>query len=189
MKTLQLTDKGMVAAILALLVLTLPMGVSAQGPMMDAEDGDGYGMMHGYGPGYGRGYGSGCGMGMMGGMGYGMMGPGMGMMGPGMGYGMGFGGPLLDLSEAQREKMVGIQRGLRQEQYERMGDMLKAREAMQAELLKQQPDPEAVAEAFDKVSAVRREMLKARIRAQNEMRAVLTDEQREKLRGMGGYPW
>ena len=186
MKTPRLTIDTLMPAMLALLLLCLPVAALAHGPMMGDDD-TGYGMM---GPGMGYGM-MGQGMGMMGGglgygHGYGMghgMGYGMGMMGPG--YGL----PVSDLTEAQQEKIAGLQRGMRKDQYERMGDMMDAMEAMHAEMLKAQPDPEAVAKAYDKVSAVRREMLKARVRAHNELRGVLTDEQREQLRGMGGMMW
>jgi len=176
MKTSRLTIKAVVPAMLALLLLCLPVVAFAHGPMMGDDDtGHGMGMMGG-GLGYGQGYGMGQGMG------YGM-GCGMGMMGPG--YGL----PVSNLTDAQREKIARLQRDMRQDQYQRMGDMMEAMEAMHAEMRKAEPDPEAVAKAYDKVSAVRREMLKARVRAHNELRGVLTDEQREQLRGMGGMMW
>ncbi len=180
MKTPRLTTNTLMPVMLALLLLCLPFAALAHGPMMGDDDDAGYGMM-GPGMGYGMmggglGYGHGYGMGH--GMGYGM-----GMMGPG--YGL----PVSNLTDAQREKIAGLQRDMRKDQYERMGDMMEAMEAMHTEMRKAQPDPEAVAKAYDKVSAVRREMLKARVRAHNELRGVLTDEQREQLRGMGGMMW
>jgi Spy/CpxP family protein refolding chaperone len=186
MKTPRLTINTLMPAMLALMLLWLPVAALAHGPMMGDDDDTGYGMMapgtgHGMGMmGGGLGYGQGYGMGQ--GMGYGM-GCGMGMMGPG--YGL----PVSNLTDAQREKIARLQRDMRQDQYQRMGDMMEAMEAMHAEMRKAEPDPEAVAKAYDKVSAVRREMLKARVRAHNELRGVLTDEQREQLRGMGGMMW
>lgn len=162
------------ACLFALLLCFLPLSVLAHGPMMGQDMGDDadYEMMPGYGMGYGHG------------MGMGMMGRGPGMMG-GMGYGM----QMLDLSDAQREKIGQIQQRMRKQQYERMEKMIEAREAMRAEMWKDQPDPEAVARAHDRVSALRREMLKERVQAHNEMRAVLTDEQRERLRETRGMMW
>lgn len=157
-----------------LVLFFLPVSALAHGPMMgmggDADDG----MMPGYGQGMGYGYGMGYGQGM---------GPGM-MMG-----GMGYGVQMLDLSDAQREKIGQIQQRMRKQQYERMEKMIEAREAMRAEMWKDQPDPEAVARAHDRVSAIRREMLKERVQAHNEMRAVLSDEQRERLRETRGMMW
>ena len=128
------------------------------------------------------------GPGMMGGygMGPGMMG-GYGMS-PGMmwGYGAGPGGYGLNLTPEQQEKIGAIQARARTDQYKRMGTMMESMEGMRAEMLKEEPNPDAVAKAFDKVSAQRREMLKARIQTQNEIRGVLTKEQREQLRGMYG---
>ena len=109
-------------------------------------------------------------------------------MGPGMmwGYGAGPGGYGLNLTPEQQEKIGAIQARARTDQYKRMGTMMEAMEGMRAEMLKEEPNPDAVAKAFDKVSAQRREMLKARIQTQNEIRGVLTKEQREQLRGMYG---
>lgn len=178
---------GLRALLLATL-LFLPLSAIAHGPMMGGgmmglDDDADYGMTQGPCPGFGMGYGRG--MGMMGGMGYGH---GPGMMG-GMGYGMGYGLQQLELTDAQHEKIGQIQQRMRKQQYERMGAMMEAREAMQLEMLKDQPDPEAVARAHEKASAIRREMLKSHIEARNEMRGVLSEEQRERMRGMGGMMW
>ena len=161
------------ARLFALLLCFLPLSALAHGPMMgqgmgdDADDE----MMPGYGMGYGQGMG--------------MMGRGPGMMMGGMGCAM----QMLDLSDAQREKIGQIQQRMRKQQYARREKMIEAREAMRAEMWKDPPDPEAVARAHDRVSALRREMLKERVQAYNEMRAVLTDEQRERLREARGMMW
>jgi len=157
----------------------------------------GWGMMHG---GYG-GMGMG-GYGMMGGGygGYGMMGGygGMGMGGYGMmgGYGgmgmMGYGG-MIDLSQAQRDKMEKIQQGMRKSHFAMMESMIKEREKL-AELYSQEtPSPSKIGAVYGRIFAIQRQMIESGISAHNQMNKVLTKEQREQIqqwhRGMwrGGY--
>ena len=150
----------------------------------------GYGMMGGYG-GYG-GYGM-MGPGMMGGGygGYGMMGGygGMGMGGYGM---MGYGG-MLNLSQAQRDKIEAIQQGMRKSHFAMMESMIKEREKL-AELYNQEyPSPSKVGAVYGRIFAIQRQMIESGISAHNQMNKVLTKEQREQIRqwhrGMwgGGY--
>lgn len=136
------------------------------------------------GPGYGQGRGM-MGDGMMGQgmMGQGMMGQGMG---PGMGQGMGAqqGGALaaLNLSDAQREKVLAIQEEHRKKNWAAMGEVraeqYKLRSLYGAETL----DADKVAEQQKKVDELRRQMLKSRVEAHNQIAAVLTPEQRKELR-------
>jgi len=51
----------------------------------------------------------------------------------------------------------------------------------------EKPDPDAVAEQQKKVDDLRRQLTKARVQAHNDMQAVLTKEQRERLRAYS--PW
>ncbi|MGW8246611.1 MAG: Spy/CpxP family protein refolding chaperone [Acidiferrobacterales bacterium] len=152
----------------------------------------GYGMMGGYG-GYGM-----MGPGMMGGGyggmgmgGYGMMGGygGYGMMGPGM---MGYGG-MLNLSQAQRDKIEAIQQNMRKSHFAMMESMIKEREKL-AELYNQEyPSPSKVGAVYGRIFAIQRQMIESSISAHNQMNKVLTKEQREQIqqwhRGMwgGGY--
>lgn len=136
------------------------------------------------GPGGGPGYGPGPGMG---GYGYG---PGM-MGGPGYGGGRGFGpgGGLaaLNLSGDQSEKIAAIQEENRRKNWDAMGQMraeqFKLRQMFNADKI----DSNAVAEQQKKVDELRRQMLKSRVDARNQVAAILTPEQRKQFKQFG--PW
>jgi Spy/CpxP family protein refolding chaperone len=168
-------------------------GMGSQGPaygMMGQARMGGCPMMHGggmgmMGPGGMMGHG-GMGMmggGMMGGGGMGMMGPGA-MMGPG---GMGMMG--MDLNPEQQTEMRRIKRELRRQNWERMGQLMEAKEDLHELMASESPDPAAVGQAHARIAELKRPMIEARVQAMNEMRGLLTDEQRERLRsgprGMG----
>jgi periplasmic protein CpxP/Spy len=135
----------------------------------------------GPGPGYGPGMmdGPGPGPGMMGGPGYGP-----GMMG---GYGRGGGLAALDLSPEQRDKIAAIQEENRRKNWDAMGQLrseqFKLRQMYNAEKI----DSTAVTEQQKKVDELRRQMLKSRLDARNQMIAILTPEQKKHLRQAG--PW
>jgi Spy/CpxP family protein refolding chaperone len=171
-------------------------GSGSCGPGM--MGGYGSGMMGGYGPGMMGGYGPGMmggyGSGMMGGYGSGMMG-GRGMMGggsgPGMtgsGYGMGYGAyAALDLTDEQRQKLAALGEQSRSKAWDTMG-RLRTEQFRLRELLRAEPvNASAVVDQQAKIDELRRQVLKSRIEARNEMAAVLTSEQRKKLRDTG--PW
>jgi Spy/CpxP family protein refolding chaperone len=141
------------------------MGMMGGCPMMPGTMGHGPGMM---------------------GHGMGMMGHGMGMMGPGrMMYG-------LDLTAEQRTEMRRIRQEMRRQHWETMGRLMEAHEELQELLAADAPDPAAVGQAHARIAELKRPMIEARIEAMNEMRALLTDEQREQMRkgprGMGMMP-
>jgi len=164
--------------------------------------GMGPGIMGGYGPGYGMmgpgmmwggggygGYGIGPGMGMMGGM----MGPGM-MGGYGMGPGMmmGYGSPYgLDLSAEQRAKINKILDGERKQHWSVMGKMMDELAKLRDLYETDQPDPKKVGVVYGAISKLQQQMLETHVQANNEMRNVLTKEQREELRqcNRGGGGW
>jgi Spy/CpxP family protein refolding chaperone len=173
----------------------------------DADDAArGYGPGYGYGPGPGMmgGYGGyGMGPGMMGGYGgygpgYGMMGgyggygPGYGMMG---GYGMGPGmmgyGALygLDLSDAQRTRIDKLLDKERQQHWSVMGGIMegysKLRELYQADPL----DPKKIGAAYGDIAKMQQQLVESQAQAQNEVRNVLTKEQREELRAWNRGGW
>jgi Spy/CpxP family protein refolding chaperone len=138
----------------------------------------------GPGPGYGPGYGPGPGMmgdrpGMMGGYGYGP-----GMMG---GYGRGGGLVALDLSSEQREKIAAIQEENRRKNWNTMGQLRSEQFKLGQMYSADKVDSAAASEQQKKVDELRRELLKSRLDARNQVAAVLTPEQRKHLRQLG--PW
>ena len=148
------------------------MGMGGCGPgMMDG----GMGMMGG---------GMGGGMGMMGGPG--MMGGGMGMMHGGMGalYG-------LDLNDDQQTKVMQIQNEVGKKHWDLMSKMNDEHGKLHTIIMADKRDPAAVGQQMQKVFDLRRQMMESSIDAQNRIDAVLTAEQRTKLRDMwqkGGCP-
>ena len=151
----------------------------------------------GPGPGYGGGMmGGGYGGGMMGGGHGGMMGGGHGgmmggghggMMGGGHGGGMAGGYAALDLTDDQRQKLSGMGEDARRKSWDAMGQ-LRSEQYRLRELLRADPvNASAVVDQQGKVDGLRRQILKARIESRNEMAAVLTPDQRKRLRASG--PW
>ena len=133
---------------------------------------------------YGPGYGMGPGMMGPGAMGPGMMGP--GMMGPGMGPGMMGGyGPYygLDLSSEQRAKIAAIQKEFARKHWDLMYRMHEAGWPMHEVYREGKFDEQAARKAFDAMSEARKQMFEAWLDAQKRMDAVLTADQRQKLRG------
>lgn len=183
----------------AILQLTLPVAlaglVSIAVPSAHAQEAGAPGMqdmpmmpggMMGMGPGMGM-------MGMGGGMGMGpgMMGGGMGMMGPGMGM-----GPLamLNLSDEQRAKINKIQDELHKKNWDTQGKILEESAKLRDLYDTDTPDPKKISAVYERIYALKRQMIEASIEAHNKMRAVLTKEQQEQLRswrrrgpGMYGY--
>lgn len=133
----------------------------------------------GYGPGYGPGMGGGYGPGMMGGYGPGY--------GGGRGFGPGGGLAALNLSSEQRDKIAAIQEENRRKNWDAMGQMrteqFKLRQMYNADKI----DSNAVAEQQKKVDELRRQVLKSRVDARNQVAAILTPEQRKQFRQFG--PW
>jgi Spy/CpxP family protein refolding chaperone len=132
--------------------------------------------------GYGQGMG-GQGIGMMGGQGMGMMG------GQGMGM-QGAGGDMfaaLNLTDEQREKIASIREQNRTKNWAAMGEarseQFKLRSMYRADKL----DADKIVEQQKKVDELRRQMLKSRVEAHNQMAAVLTPEQRKLMRQHA--PW
>jgi len=137
------------------------------------------------GPGYGSGPGYGHGM-----MGYGMMGYGPGY-GPGGGFGLGMlgGGPgaggalaALNLTDEQREKVFAIQEEHRKKNWAVMGEVRSEQFKLRNMYLGEKLDPDKISEQQKKVDELRRQMLKSRAEAHNQIAAVLTPEQRKQLR-------
>lgn len=155
-------------------------------------------MMGGSPPGSGTGpdmMGGSAGMmapGMMGpgaGMGPGMMGPGMGA-GPGMGGGFGF-GPIeaLNLSADQQRKINSIRDDLRKQHWNLLGQIQDQQAALRDLYAAEQTDPKKVSEAYNKIGGLQAQMAEKHAQALNQVRSVLTPEQRQQLSQMQrGYP-
>jgi len=170
------------------LVLAFASGatvVTAADPAPDSalspQYGGGPGMMGGYGPGMMGGYGPG----MRGGYGPGMMGG----YGPGNGPGWvrRYAWSQLDLTREQQENIAQIQENSRERSWATMGQLRAEQFKLQSLYSVEKPDPDAVAEQQKKVDDLRRQLTKARVQAHNDMQAVLTKEQRERLRAYS--PW
>ena len=204
------TKQKLVGALAAMALLGTVASASAQQGQPYYGYGMGPGMMGGWCPMCGMGPGMmGMGPGMMGPgmmgmgprgmwgdwddwddryMGRGMMGPGMmgpGMMGPGMMGGYGY-GPALDLTEQQQAKIAQIQEDFRKKQR----DLAAKMDAEQAKLneiyYSGKRDPAAIDNQYKKIYDLRRQMIQIQVDAQNRMDAVLTPEQKERLRGYYG---
>lgn len=145
----------------------------------------GPGMMGG-GPGPG-----GWGPGMMGGYGarqgsMGGMGAMMGMMGIG-GHGMMGMGPyyMLDLTEAQRAKIGQLQDEMRKKNWEVVGRMLDEQSRLRDLYAADKRDPAAIGKQSMKIADLRRQLIEASVDAHNRIEALLTKEQKERLRRFG----
>ena len=127
-------------------------------------------------PGYG--YGPGWGMGPQ----MGMMPPGMGMPHPGMGpRGMQWRINMLDLSDEQREKIMGIFVEMSKRHGDLMGKLWGELKNLQDLYSADTLDAKAIGEAYSGFFDIKRQMIESTIEAHNQRLAVLTEEQRTKL--------
>lgn len=133
------------------------MGMMGRGGMMNMMQWGGMGMM-GMSP---------CGMGAMGMMGQGMMNK-------------------LDLSDDQRKKMNTIRKTARRQHLSLMGAVLDARDDYQEVMRGKTPDPKAVGTAFSKWAVAKQKVIEACVKARNDKRAILTEEQRKMADEMRG---
>ncbi|CAM4303567.1 periplasmic heavy metal sensor [Vreelandella rituensis] len=136
-------------------------------------------------------------MGGQGGMGSGMMMGGQGGMGPGMMIGgqggmmpcpmMGGMGPMSSMAGMLDEQQMSTMREMRQEhraaQLQRMGEMMNLRDDMMQIMQAERPDPEEVKALHGQMANLRGEMMADKVRMHNQMQDLLTDEQREQMRG------
>ena len=145
-----------------------------EGMVMDRDRG--YGMGPGMmGPGYGPGYGYGMGPGMMG-----SFGPDYGI-GSGTMFGYGTRSDL-NLSAEQRSKIAKIQNDVRRKHWEIMGKMQDEQALMNEQYYSDQRDDAALSKSYRKMSELRQQMFDLSLSAQKQIDAVLTKEQRDKLR-------
>jgi Spy/CpxP family protein refolding chaperone len=163
----------------SLLAAALTAAVSVTAVRADPPRG-GYGPGYGMGPGMMGGYGPGYGMGpgMMGGYG-----PGYGM-GPGMMGGYGFAYDL-NLSAEQRSKINKIQDDVRRKHWDLMGKIQDEESRMIEQYNAEKRDDAALSAGNRKISELRQQMFDTSLEARKQMDAVLSKEQRDKLRRGG----
>jgi Spy/CpxP family protein refolding chaperone len=94
---------------------------------------------------------------------------------------------MLDLTEEQSKKIAAIQEENRNNTWQVMGQLRGEQFKLRQMLFTDTPDPNAVAAQQQKVDELRRQMIKSRVEAHNQMAAILTPEQRQQLRSFG--PW
>jgi Spy/CpxP family protein refolding chaperone len=175
--------------IFSVVLIALLCGAAASLALADPDSG-----WRGMGPGMMGGPGYGMGPGMMGGNGQGYgMGPGM-MGGYGHGYGMGSGMMgygdyrALNLSEDQQAKVTQIRKATRTRQWALMDDMMDAQDKLQDLYDADKQDAAAINKQYKVIDDLRRQMVDNSVEANNRINAILTKEQREKLRERGrGY--
>jgi Spy/CpxP family protein refolding chaperone len=132
-----------------------------------------------FGPDYGMG------PGMMGGYG---MGPGM-MGGQGSGYGMGPGmmdgyasRADLNLTAEQRSKIAKIRNDVRRKHWDLMGKMQDEQAQMNEHYNSDQRDDAPLSKSYRDMSELRQQMFDLSLSARRQIDAVLTQEQRDKLK-------
>jgi len=148
--------------------------------------GAGNGMMHGYGAGPGMSGGYGMGPGMMDGYGGYHMGPGM-IGGPG-GHGLGA-IHRLDLSDAQRVQLRGIEDDLRRQNWGLMGQMQDEMAKLRDAWSTTKTDRAAVLAANKRMFELRQQMLQNRLDAQDKAEALLTPQQIEQYDRLAAAPF
>ncbi|MDH4114148.1 MAG: Spy/CpxP family protein refolding chaperone [Burkholderiaceae bacterium] len=129
----------------------------------------------------------GMGPGMMGGYG---MGPGMmGGYAQGSGYGMGpgmmdgYGSRAdLNLTAEQRGKIASIRNDVRRKHWELMGKMQDEQAKLNEQYYSDQRDDAPLSKSYRDMSELRQQMFDLSLRARRQIDAVLTQEQRDKLK-------
>jgi Spy/CpxP family protein refolding chaperone len=160
--------------VVASVVLLFSGGVYAEhGMMMDMDDDM---PMH-------------YGLGMMGG---GPMGPGT-MMGFGNMSRGSAGGPMhmmrylfgLDLSKEQRSKILDLMRDAREKHWELMDQRMAIWGELGEAYSREKPDPEKTAAIYGKLFDIKQSMIQQELEIKNKVSDILTDEQKERFRGLG----
>ncbi len=119
----------------------------------------------------------------------------MGRMGPGHGQGMGQGmgqgnmtpmlADKLDLTEDQQAAIDGIHEQARKDNLELRKQLMRLRNELQGEMLKDDPTQKTVLNLTAKIGALRTEMQTNRVKARLAVRKQLTPEQRDMMLMMG----
>lgn len=95
----------------------------------------------------------------------------------------------LNLSAEQEERIAAIREQHARDQVQRYREWEQARRQLAVEVRRAEPDPDAVADAYEAAAGLERDTLEARVRAYNQMRAVLSAAQRERLDAMRQTGW
>ena len=85
------------------------------------------------------------------------------------------------LEPDQRSQMRELMQEHRPAQFERMGRLMNLREDLMAEMRGERPDPEEVQALHGRMAELHGEMMAERVRLQNALHDLLTDEQRQQL--------
>jgi Spy/CpxP family protein refolding chaperone len=155
----------------AILVGGTVVGASALADPPQGTFGPDYGMGPGMMGGYGAGYG--MGPGMMGSRGYGTD---SGVMG---GY---LSRSDLNLTTEQRSKIAKIQNDLRRKRWELMGKLQDEQSQMSEQYYSDQHDDVALSKSYRNMSELRHQIFDLSLSARKQIDAVLTPEQRDKLK-------
>ncbi|OYY73771.1 MAG: hypothetical protein B7Y40_07920 [Gammaproteobacteria bacterium 28-57-27] len=92
----------------------------------------------------------------------------------------------LELTDEQREKMRTIQKDMFKQNMALMEKMVDEYSQMESLSDADKQDTKSILEAYDRQSALRRQMMSNRLQAQQKMYDLLTDEQRKAWRGQRG---
>jgi Spy/CpxP family protein refolding chaperone len=96
---------------------------------------------------------------------------------------------VLGLSEDQRAKVRRIMEDTRRKNWDVLGQIRSARFDLREIMRADKIDPDAAVEQKRKVDDLRRQIMRARLEARNQVLALLTPEQREKERAFGPRRW
>jgi Spy/CpxP family protein refolding chaperone len=109
--------------------------------------------------------------------------------GPGWtgGYGNGWALQALNLTDEQQQKVAAIHEENRRKNWEEMGQVRTEQFKLRQMAFSEKVDANAIVEQQKKVDELRRNMLKSRLEARNQVDTILTPEQRKQHRQYG--PW
>ena len=98
----------------------------------------------------------------------------------GMGSMFGIGGML---DEQQMSTMREMRQEHRAAQLERMGELMNLRDDMMQTMQTERPEPEEIKALHAQMANLHGDMMADNVRMHNQMQDLLTDEQREQMRG------
>ncbi len=93
----------------------------------------------------------------------------------------------LDLSDDQKNTIQGIFENSRQDGVEKRKDLMRLRNQLKGEMLKDSPSEKSVLSINSKMGALKTEMKALKLKTRLAVREELTSEQRDKMLVMGGF--